>query len=441
MAAEITNEGCKIFHRSDPSLNIDFNNNDIISQYLAMDADPYSLFLNAIKSSETREKYNRRLKIFLDFLKIPGLTMKEKCIFLADESKKNKQWIFNGIVAYIMYQRNRLDRKEITGATLFNYLKAIKLFCEMTDIEIPWKKITRGISRGRRYAEDRAPTIEEIRKICEYPDRRIKSIVYSMCSGGFRLGAWDYLRWGDIQPILRNEMVIAAKVAIYAGEEEEHITFITPEAYFHLKEWMEYRRSVGETITKKSWVMRDLWDTSTAVGRGLITKPKKLKSTGIKRLIERALWAQGIRKKLEDGKKRHEFQADHGYRKFFKTHCEIAGMKPINIEKLMGHSTGISDSYYRATENEILTDYLIAINSLTINEENRLKNRIEELNEKNSVNQYIINSNLMEKDKEIKKLEEKSKENEDALSHLSDRLLQLMEEIKHLKSNPSQIER
>ena len=102
----------------------------------------------------------------------------------------------------------------------------------------------------------------------------------------------------------------------------------------------------------------------------MITKPKKLKSTGIKRLIERALWAQGIRKKLEDGKKRHEFQADHGYRKFFKTHCEIAGMKPINIEKLMGHSTGISDSYYRATENQILSDYLIAVNSLTINEEN-----------------------------------------------------------------------
>ena len=45
--------------------------------------------------------------------------------------------------------------------------------------------------------------------------------------------------------------------------------------------------------------MRDLWDTSTAISRGFITKPKKLKSTGIKRLIERALWAQGIRKKLE----------------------------------------------------------------------------------------------------------------------------------------------
>ncbi len=434
MAIETTKENINILHPLNSSFNIDFNSNDIISQYLAMNSDPYSLFLNAIKSSETREKYDRRLLIFLNFLKIPGLTMKERCIFLTDESKKNSQWIINGIVAYIIYQRNRLERKEITGATLFNYLKAIKLFCEMTDISIPWKKITRGIPRGRRYAEDRAPTMDEIRKICEYPDRRIKSIVYTMCSGGFRLGAWDYLKWDNIQPIVKDEIIVSAKVVIYGGEEEEHFTFITPEAYFHLREWMDYRKDTGETITKNSWVMRDLWDTSTSIGRGLITKPKKLKSTGIKRLIERALWAQGIRKKLEDGKKRHEFQADHGYRKFFKTHCEIAGMKPINIEKLMGHSTGISDSYYRATDNEILSDYLIAVDSLTINEENRLKHKIEELNEKNNVNEYIIASKLMEKEKEIKKLEEKSKENEDSLSNLSDQIVQLMTEVKKLKA-------
>jgi hypothetical protein len=222
-------------------------------------------------------------------------------------------------------------------------------------------------------------------------------------------------------------------VVVYAGEEEEHFTYITPEAYLHLKEWIDYRIESGEKITEDSWVMRDLWDVTTPTSRGLITKPKKLKSTGIKRLVERALWAQGIRKKLHEGKKRHEFQADHGYRKFFKTHCEIAGMKPINIEKLMGHSTGISDSYYRATETEILSDYIIAVDSLTIHEENRLKDKIKELNEKNDVNQFIISSKLMEKEKEIKTLEEKSKENYDAVSYMSDQIVQLMKEVRALK--------
>jgi hypothetical protein len=56
-------------------------------------------------------------------------------------------------------------------------------------------------------------------------------------------------------------------------------------------------------------------------------------------------------------------------RKWFKTRCEIAGMKSINVENLIGHSIGISDSYYRATENELLDDYLRALPILAISNE------------------------------------------------------------------------
>ena len=98
-----------------------------------------------------------------------------------------------------------------------------------------------------------------------------------------------------------------------------------------------------------------------SISRKLVNIPEKLNSIGIKRLVERALWTQGLRTKLTNGKRRHEFQADHGLRKFFKTRCELSGMKPINIEILMGHSVGISDSYYRATEKELLEDYLKAV--------------------------------------------------------------------------------
>jgi hypothetical protein len=50
--------------------------------------------------------------------------------------------------------------------------------------------ICRGLPKISRYADDRAPIIEEIQKICEYPDRRIKAIVYVMSSSGIRLGTW-----------------------------------------------------------------------------------------------------------------------------------------------------------------------------------------------------------------------------------------------------------
>jgi integrase len=160
---------------------------------------------------------------------------------------------------------------------------------------------------------------------------------------------------------------------VYAGSEDAYFSYLTPEAYRELAAWMKYRADCGEKVTSTSWVMRDLWDTEAAIIKythttGFITIPQKLTSIGGKRLIGRALWAQGLRKELEESKKRHEFATCHALRKFFKTRCELAGVKPINVENLMGHSTGISGAYYRPSENELLDDYLKAIDSLTVDD-------------------------------------------------------------------------
>jgi hypothetical protein len=94
--------------------------------------------------------------------------------------------------------------------------------------------------------------------------------------------------------------------------------------------------------------------------------------------------------KLENGKKRHPFQAIHCYRKWFKTRCEIAGMKPINIEKLLSHSIGISNSYYRPTENELLEDYLKVSDLLMIDKQEKLQKELHQYQHKNQEETYII---------------------------------------------------
>jgi hypothetical protein len=48
-----------------------------------------------------------------------------------------------------------------------------------------------------------------------------------MCSSGIRLGAWNYLRWKHIIPILNdNNEVIAAKIKVYADEEVLILLFL-----------------------------------------------------------------------------------------------------------------------------------------------------------------------------------------------------------------------
>ena len=196
----------------------------------------------AIRTQITRDYYLRRLRTFFDFITLlPNSPIENRCNSFAAIAIKERNWTFGKIVGFLQFQKGRVEREEITAATLYNFVKAIKLFCEMSDIPISWKKITRGLPKVRRFADDRAPTLEEIRKMIEYPDRRMKAIVYTMASSGIRLGAWDYLRWKDIVPIEKDGCTISAKITVYGGTEEEYFSFVTPEAYHELEKWINYR--------------------------------------------------------------------------------------------------------------------------------------------------------------------------------------------------------
>jgi integrase len=237
----------------------------------------YSLFVYAIRTQITRDYYLRRLRTFFDYIKLlPNANIERRCNHFAGIATKDHDWTFAKIIGFLQYQKERVEREEITAATLYNFVKALKLFCEMSDVPIAWKKITRGLPKVRSFANDRAPTIEEIRKMTEYPDRRMKAIVYTMASSGIRPGAWDYLRWKDIEPVSKDGRVIAAKLTVYAGEQDEYFSFITPEAFSELESWINYRKESGEVIDKNTWVMRQLWNTKEGYYHGYVTEPIKL---------------------------------------------------------------------------------------------------------------------------------------------------------------------
>jgi hypothetical protein len=402
------------------------------------ESEPYDLFVFAINAEQTKEKYITRMKKFLEIIGIDQekkLTIQERCKIFTERANSQNGWLVNVIIQFLQFQKGRVNRREITGSTLRNYVKVLKLFCEMNDLLVPWKKLTRGLPKAKNYADDRVPRLDEIQKIITYPDWRIRAIVCTMSSSGIRLGAWDYLKWEHITPIMKESNVVAAKILVYAGDQEQYLSFLTPEAFSELRKWMDFRKESGEQITGKSWVMRDLWNTRVSSRRrgaaGIANMPVRLKSSGLKRLMEDALWSQGLRKRLEPGKRRHEFQADHGYRKWFKTQCELAGMKSINIEILMGHSIGISDSYYRISEIDLLEDYLKAIDHLTINESNILRRQVtERLDNTNEV----FEMELQKRDREILTIKKQDQLSTDAIASLSDQIIKLQEEIESLKN-------
>ena len=234
------------------------------------------------------------------------------------------------------------------------------------------------------------------------------------------------MKWKHITP-LKNEngTIIAAKLVVYPNEPEEYFTFMTPEAYNAVKEWMDFRASFGEEITGNSWILRNTWQKVKprySHRIGLAKYPKQFKSTGIKTLVGRALQIQGVRSKLDitNGEKNHDWKTLHGFRKFFKTQTERV-MKSLNVEILMGHDIGISKPYYKPSELELLEDYKKAIDLLTIDSsKSRLEKQIKEIKEKSKDNDNLIKLKFEEKENQIQTLMKKQEQFQHLIQSLID---------------------
>jgi integrase len=349
-------------------------------------------FRAALTNPATRDSFERSL---VRFLKSVKMTPDEFVI----EAKSQSGRIEKILISFISAQNDRVQKGEITAGTISNTIKPVKILLEMNDATtINWKKIKRVIPKVRRYALDRIPTIDEIQNIVEAADIRGKPLTLIFISGGIREGAIKQLKVGDYT---RLEGV--GRLIVYNGDPERYVTFISPEACNALDKYLNFRREHGELVSANSPLFRDKFDPIKKQdrhrGRGRARRDARgiaipMAESSIMQYYNRLFYSIGIRSQK---KRRHDFTV-HGFRKYFKTRAEQAGMKPINVEMLMGHSVGISDSYYRPTEKELLQDYLRAVDALTVSQENRLRNEAE-------TRDKIIEKNLVEKDREIRGLE------------------------------------
>jgi integrase len=329
--------------------------------------DPLTEFFDSIKNEWTKKNYTKRLKLFFDYLKLQG-DFKAQAKEFQSRAKQDPQWATLSINEYMRYQKLRAQNGEISESTVPNFYKPIRLFCEENDVLLNWKKISRRIPRGRSAADDRVPTLDEIKKLLQYPDRRVKIAVLLMLSSGCRIGALPALRWGDIESIEKGERLIAAKIKLYAGTSSQYFSFITPECYRAIKEYIEFRKASGEKITRESLIFRDLFPPELGA-RGEPHQPKKLSYDALRNLIYKAYRRTGLRNEpLPKGKKRHEFSADHAFRKYFTT-VSLKHTSSLNVQILRGDDTGLMESYNRPTEEYLLGEYLKCVPELTISDE------------------------------------------------------------------------
>ena len=299
-----------------------------------LQGEAIDLFRSAIRSPYTLDPYERRL---INFLKYLNLTPDE----FVSLARRDPPSVEKTLMSFISVQKRRVENQEITGATVSNFLKAIRLLLEMNDVYLNWKKIKRVLPTARRYAL-RVPTLEEIRDIIGAADLRGKALMLVLVSSGIREGAIEYFQIQDYSVIERENKIVAGRLVVYRGEPEMHVVFISPEAVHAIEKYIRFRKDHNEIIYPTSPLFRDKFDPIKGqYGHGKADSSEKvipMTAPAIRQYYNRLLFSIGIR---SEKKRRHDFSV-HGFRKWFKTRCETGGMKPINVEMLLNHSTGVS---------------------------------------------------------------------------------------------------
>jgi hypothetical protein len=80
-----------------------------------------------------------------------------------------------------------LRKRGLASSSISTMINAIYHFYEMNDVVLNKKKIKMSIGQTQRKIGDRAYTEEEISKILNVSDFRMKSIVLLMATAGFRI--------------------------------------------------------------------------------------------------------------------------------------------------------------------------------------------------------------------------------------------------------------
>src|SRR5215207_1545864 len=380
----------------------------------------YTNFIYSYKTEVTRKNSMSILKYYMNFL---GITTLRELV------EKPQKIIESDIKAYLVYLRNK---KKVSYNTAVLYLSVIKKFYIVnTDYQIKWNLINMYLGnddtdngydddiREVEEQEDRPYSKEEIEKMFNVAqDIRTKIIISLLSSSGLRHGAVNILKLRDLEKIEKYNIY---KITAYRKSKKySYKTFCSPECSTLIDSYLEYRKNQGEQLTGNSPLIREQFNTNDKLK---INNPRHLTPRGIRFMINEVLIKYTtLRKKLpfdrENKRKegRNPTMLTHAFRKYFTLECTKAGVYPDFIELMLGHKLpGMRSHYMKPDINTLLEGtkeckgYLAAIDSLTINEENRLSKQVQELKEQDDYQKYVIDKKMKEKDAQIKALQDSIK--------------------------------
>jgi integrase len=300
--------------------------------------------MNSLRSQYTKRVYTIVFQKYIDFIG------QNEDIFC----QNNTRLIEHKIIDFIVSLRD----KGLGHSAISNYVKAIMAFYKINDFVLNTDKISKFIPEYRKIKKDRAYTHQEIHRLLDFADERLRAVIYILASTGIRIGALPLLRLRNLQD---------NKLTVYENTNDEYITFCTPECSKAIDAYLNMRKRYGENITSDSFLIREQFDI-----RDPPKKSKPVKAETLARKLYDLSTRSGVRDK--------DLPVCNGFRKFFTTQLIEADVKTELRWLLEGHNLKANDPHYvRISEKTLQQEYEKAIDNLTIDPNQRLRKKIETL--------------------------------------------------------------
>jgi integrase len=324
------------------------------------------LWLDLIKTEHSRKNFTLHLSMFCRFTN----TDPDEMLTWTNEQAQHK------VLEYIVHLKKNAKQKaekpkagEISVNSLRTYLGGVQSFFVFHDKMINWKKLFKYLPE-KVTSKLRAYTREEIKRLLEFADPRDRAIILIMASGGPRRGAFPTMKIGDVVTLCEEPKI--GMLRVYPDSDKDHyVTLLTPECMDAIEKYKNWRKANGEALTDSSPLIRDKFD----VGTKHRNEPKPLS--------EASIHAQVVRVSRKAGVYSEDLAPDHSFRYWFNTALMNSDVNQQFKELMMGHSIKLDDVYFKAetkaSRQKILTEYLKAVEALTISEAYSQKKLVESL--------------------------------------------------------------
>lgn len=312
-------------------------------------------FLDSLKSKHTKYQYAYHLKRFEHWTishiinsSVNNVLGKTDLYHNLDDSQLVTQYM----IEYLASMKAEGLSYSYRNSALF----AIKHYYTMNDVILNWPKIAKFLGENTVSNDIRGYTTEEIQKLLTVADVKYKAVILMLASTGMRREALVQIMPSTDMEYLPDHKLY--KIRIYRRTKYEQICFSTPEASETIRLYLTpHNRKYFHNVHPKAVSIR-LRNLAIKAGIGQLHPD--------------------IENKIH-GQYRSLIPATHGLRKFCITQMAKAKVDTEIAKLLTGHSIGVRGRYLNYSADDLLNEYMKAINFLTINEENRLKEKVKEL--------------------------------------------------------------